>query len=660
VKRSRSTEVLASGVVACAAVLVFANSLLNGFAYDDVHIIENNARVHQLADQAAIWLTPYWPNAGEEAGLYRPFAIFWYALQWQLGGGAAWVFHAVSIALHAAVSLLVLRLLLFFVPLVGAIAGGVIFAVHPVHTETVANTVGQAELIAACAALAACVLHARRPPGADVSWPLRFAHVLLFLVAVLAKESAIVLPGLLLLVDVAQRRMQWSRAGVVHYLRSVALPLFLVAAAAAAYLLLRLEVLGSLRGVDPGASLPYLREAYRLLTALRAWPEFVRLMFFPLDLSADYGPAVILPMTRPTPMVVLGAGLLLATMVCAMLWQRAPLVALAAAWFLVSIVSVSNLIFPIGVLIAERTLYTPSVAVAFLAGAAAAAAAASPRARARRLAVAALAVGVVAMGVRTWVRNPDWKDTWAVLASIQRDRPEAYRPYWSSAASYTSMNALEQADPLWRIAYYLWPRDPLMLTEYGAFLNRTLRFDEALPLHEEAVRQTPWSPAAHFFLAETYLGLGRHDEAIRALLMAERVGRIEPRIFFAQLGRAYEGRGDDQRALAAWRIASRQNGDHQWLLHAFEARAAARAGLARDATTAARLAVSLAGVDPLAEATAAGVEAAVLAGCYRQADASCSDPLHAWQYFGDELPSRPAQPAPRRSTRISDDATHSG
>ena len=50
--------------VAAAAVLVYANSLANGFALDDTYIIQGNVRVHQLADQAQIWLLPYWPAYG--------------------------------------------------------------------------------------------------------------------------------------------------------------------------------------------------------------------------------------------------------------------------------------------------------------------------------------------------------------------------------------------------------------------------------------------------------------------------------------------------------------------------------------------------------------------------------------------------------------------
>jgi protein O-mannosyl-transferase len=635
-------DLTAYAAVACTALLVFANSLSNGFAYDDVPIIHDNARVHQLADQSQIWRTPYWPAAGEQFGLYRPLAIFGYALQWHAGGGEAWVFHLVNVLMHAGVSLLVLRLLLFFVPLGAAAAGALVFAVHPVHAEAVANIVGQAELIAALATVGACVLHARRPPGPEVSWKLRGAHVLLFLAAVLAKESAVAMPALLVAIDVAQRRFAWTREGVWRYTRAMAMPAFLVAAGLSAYLLARLDVLGTLRGLDPGPALPFLREEHRLLSAFRAWPEFARLMFFPLDLSAEYGPAVILPMTHVTPMVVLGMALLAGTIVCMLMLPRAPLLGLPAAWFLLSMLTVSNLFFPIGILVAERTLYTPSVAIAFASAAAVVFLSRMRVERARRLGFVAGVLALALLGARTWLRNPDWKDTHTVMTAMLRDRPEAYRPYWAWAGVLTQQKRYDEAEPYWRIAHYLWPREPSMLADYGAFLNATNRPAEALPMLEESARLIAWSERPHYFLAEAYLALGRHDEAIAALNLAQRRGRIETRTFYAQLARGYEGRGDFDRAVAGWRIAVRQRNGEFWLLYALLARAAARRGLDAEAAYAADRAVELAR-DSADLAVASTVRAQVRTGCFEVGrDGRCTDPLADWPFVGEWMPAQPA------------------
>src|SRR6185436_18692829 len=72
-----------------------------------------------------------------------------------------WIFHVTNILLHALATGLVVRVALGWLPPAGALASGVLFAVHPVHVEAVSNVVGRLELLVAVGLLAA-VLAARR------------------------------------------------------------------------------------------------------------------------------------------------------------------------------------------------------------------------------------------------------------------------------------------------------------------------------------------------------------------------------------------------------------------------------------------------------------------------------------------------------------------
>src|SRR4051812_35226430 len=91
------TRWLPISLIFLAACIVYANSVRNGFAYDDVWIVEKNTRVHQLRDLGSIWLTPYWPTFGKQLGLYRPLTIFFFALEWAASGGRDWFFHAANV-----------------------------------------------------------------------------------------------------------------------------------------------------------------------------------------------------------------------------------------------------------------------------------------------------------------------------------------------------------------------------------------------------------------------------------------------------------------------------------------------------------------------------------------------------------------------------------
>ncbi|HSG46951.1 MAG TPA: hypothetical protein VLA43_03950, partial [Longimicrobiales bacterium] len=393
--------VLPSMLVVAAAVLVYLNALGNGFAYDDIVIVRDNPLVHGLGDPLRIWLSPYWP--GSEAmlrGLYRPLTSFVFALQWDLGGGAPWVFHGVSVLLHACVALLLYRLLNAVVGWRGATAGAVLFAVHPVHVEAVANVVGQGELLSAVMVLGAAVIHAERP-RTGVAPSRQVLVAVLFLGALLAKEHAIVLPVLLLSVDGAQGRWRHSGWGA-----ETARSLILLLAVAAVYLTLRWVVLGGTLSGEASTFLPFLQEPRtRILMALRVWPEYARLLLAPVQLSATYDPGVLPPPQGVTPGVVGGAVLLLAALGAVVTPRAWPAIGWGALWFLAAVLPVSNLVLPIGSVLAERTLYLPSVALALWTGFAVARIG-ERRRHARWLRTAAaggLVVALAAMAVRTVV-----------------------------------------------------------------------------------------------------------------------------------------------------------------------------------------------------------------------------------------------------------------
>src|SRR5437899_547759 len=112
---------------------------------DDVAIIVTNPLV---AEPAGVWRAfgaPYWPpDLGGR--LYRPLIIAAFALDRMLDG-AVW-FHAANLLWHGAAAVAVAVLARRWADTTGGLVAGVLFAVHPVHVEAVANVVGRAELLA--------------------------------------------------------------------------------------------------------------------------------------------------------------------------------------------------------------------------------------------------------------------------------------------------------------------------------------------------------------------------------------------------------------------------------------------------------------------------------------------------------------------------------
>lgn len=514
--------------LALVAMGVYANSIPNGFALDDQSIIDNRDGIHGVQHLPAVMLHGYWPNSEPAAALYRPLTVATYAIGWSLWHGNPHGFHAVNVVLHGLVTVMVFLLLLRLdAPLVAAAAGGLVFAVHPVHTEAVANVVGRAELLAALFFIGA-VLEYLDPHLSR--WRRALVVGLAFLMAMAAKENAVVLPGVFLLIEFARRDREgvpWSQR--VRREWPVALSMLV---ALAGFVLLRHHVLGVYLGNDTAPYLSVLPGWQRVLTAIRLFPEYVRLAVFPKDLVVEYGPAVILPATGVSTLVVLGFALaLLAILVTVVSWNRQRLYALGIAWFALTIVTVSNLFVAVGIMMAERTLYLPSVGWSLLVGGVVVEVAKRTH-LAQRRALAAAFLLVVALGAwRTWVRNPVWKSSDTVLSDLAAHHPESFRADWYVAARFAQEDSASKS-----LFYYRWavarvgPHYPLLYS-YAQALLKFHQYEAAIPVLHRVVDHIPRHRDSQLLLGSALAKLGRWQEAHDAVTAAIRVIPDDPGLY---------------------------------------------------------------------------------------------------------------------------------
>jgi Tfp pilus assembly protein PilF len=583
-----SRAALLVALVSCGAN---ANSLGNGFAIDDVGIVRENPSVTDPTFEAVL-LEPYWPSRQEGTGLYRPLAIASFALQWWAFDGSTVGFHAVSVAAHTAVSLLLLLLLSGLVPVAAALAGALLFAVHPVHVEAVANVVGQSELGAAAAVLLACLLYLAGAAWTGWKRGARLAAIAaLYALALGAKEIAATLPALLLTLELA--RMDW--APVRRKLRSE-LPLYIaLGAVLATYLVVRTAVLGTAVGEAPAPALIDLSAAGRIATAVSVWPHYLRLLLIPVDLSSDYGPGVLAAVDALSIGVL--AGLVVIGGLLVLAWvarTRAPLATLGIVWFCVAILPVSNLLLPAGVLLAERTLYLPSVGLSVVAAGLVARWLQTVTDPGRRR--VALATGVVVLTLltaRTALRNPTWFDTYTVLNTLALEHPESYLALRARAEGLARVGDTERAGEAFEAAVALAPSHYSLNLQAAQFYGSRGEFGRAEQLLVRAIRYVPDLPEAHFLLSNYLISSNRAQEAHAVALAG--LARVGPDAsLYAVVSETYIAKGDLDAAvrarLAALGQAPESGPDWGRLADLYEAMGRldeARAARARQAATSA-------------------------------------------------------------------------
>jgi hypothetical protein len=427
--------------VALCAVVPHLAALWNGFAMDDLYIVAWNPLVHGIQGAWRAFAGPYWPP--DFGGfMYRPLPLVTFATDWAVvGGHPAW-FHAMNLVWHAGATVAVTALARRWADVTVALIAGLIFAVHPVHVEAIANVIGRAELMAGvfvCLAVYAAVVREH------VVW-----SALALLLGLLCKENAVVAPVLIGWAWVAglgrrpnRRRLAAFAAGWL--------------AVGGLYLVVRAVVLQPYERMNAIAPV-FLGESGfdTRLTALAALADIARLLVFPLTLRVDYSPA------ERTLVSSLFDGRLALGLVALAGWAYLLLAAwrggrrleaFGLGWIAIAFLPVANIVFPTGVLVAERTLYLPSVGLVLAASAALA------RLPVTRLRVV-VAVLVLAGALRSALRVPVWDDDYAVTLSILEDSPNSFRGPQRMAVHYLSRRQPQRSLAAVRIAARAFDRDP--------------------------------------------------------------------------------------------------------------------------------------------------------------------------------------------------------
>lgn len=528
-----------SAVVALVAIGSYATSAGHDFVYDDVHIIVGNDQLKSLANIGEIVAGSWWPDA-----LYRPATQLSFAIDWAISGGDPRFFHVVNIVLHAVVSVLVLifgRTLLM--PL-GATVAALVFAVHPVHVEAVANVVGRAEIMAALFTLTAALLYkldgdlAARGVSSGRRWHYSFGTLAALALAFGSKESALAAPGVLLIVDWLQARR--ARTAFTERVRRHWVLLAGSLVLAFEWITLRTLILGGVAGDHPGPGV-FMHDFFdRALVMAPVVVEWVRLLIFPAHLSADYSPNYLSGEPAITARGVAGLIILVAGFVVALKAARAkPEVTFCLAWLGGTLLIIANLVVPSGILLSERSLYLPSVGFAFLVGWVAAALVVKHR----KVVIGVVAL-VVAAGVgHTVNRIPVWKNASVFFPQLVRDAPGSFRSMWvAGALAYESGNRVT-GERLMRQA----------IVTYPLFSNT---WHDLASYFEEDER---WLEAAQFYAAAYRIDSARLYDAVSSISNFVKAGELDSAA--ALVAAAIEQHGYDYRLLILQGDIALANGD---------------------------------------------------------------------------------------------------
>ena len=444
-------------LIICTLVgLLYGYSVTFGFVLDDKIVITENQFVQKgLSGLSKIFTTEGFEGYfGEQRELvigarYRPLSLAMFAIEKSLVGDNAWLGHLMNLILYGLLGIMILKWAqlnfpekkahwLFSLPFIIAL----IYVLHPVHVEAVANIKGRDEILSMLLSMGALMMAQKYLKNQSLFQ--LFTTGVVFFLALLAKENSVAF------LFVIPFTLWWiSKAGM----KPILLVSAVLLAGLAGYLAMRNHAVGyilpkaiSIKGDLMNNPFVEMDVSEKWATITYTMGKYLQLLIFPHPLTHDYYPYHI-PRSSWNDVGVF------ATIVLAILIVAASLLSIKrqkwAIWsllfFLATICLVSNAFFTVGTFMNERFLFMPSLAFAVMLGLGLGKLTKSQRLS--KLGWAILIIVLMGYGIKDLLRVPDWKNGYTLNQSAIKVSKNSARinmfvatDYYNQATALTDRN----------------------------------------------------------------------------------------------------------------------------------------------------------------------------------------------------------------------------
>ncbi|MEM7247981.1 MAG: tetratricopeptide repeat protein [Acidobacteriota bacterium] len=511
--------------------LVLMLDVRNGeHVLDDGPAVRDNPRVTHPSART-IWGESYWPGEHDTLRLYRPVATGSFALVTSIWGNEAGPQREVNLLLHVLVTVLLCLLVAELgSPRWLAASAGLLFAAHPMHVEAVASAANRSELLVSLGALG-LLLSYRRLRGESGARETAWQGLALgsFALALLSKENGVTLLVLPWLHDVFLRAgkhdpfaLDWLRR-----LRAFHLAFLFVALA---YLMLRWVAIGDLPPKEVAYwDNPLASEGLvgRVIGALAVVARLLGAFLLPARLRYDYGAGIIESPGLASPLPWLG--LLVIGGIAWLTWwshRRGPR---ALGFWLIFVACtysiVSNLLVPIGVGMADRLLYLPSLGLCVAAAWCLRELLAWLRFSWPLARVFALTLGGVLLVHSTWTvfRVQDWRSDRSLMLADVAQEPASAKVHYNAGWVLLETDPARASRHLEQsIAIHETARSLHLLSRAHDSLGQEGQRQQVLARLAQDHADKIWGRLASGFQAQK---AGRHEEALEHF---EAVAQAQP------------------------------------------------------------------------------------------------------------------------------------
>ena len=491
-------------IIAIAAVLVYSNSFLCEFQFDDIANIADRPIIRNLKN----FTNPnLWTNVN-----FRPLSMFSFAINYQLGQLDVTGYHIFNLMIHIIcgflVFLLTKKILSIYLSLKKTDSAAtwfslfvaLIFTLHPLQTQSVTYIVqrmtalsGLFYLLAVYLFLIGRIQHSQKGFSRSV-FIIYFLVVLSAMLSLMAKQIAVTLPLSLLLIEICFIRNKEGKVYKKFVLFSLSVIILLA---------LIVAVTGNLpRETDKISRTDYLVTQFRVMT------KYIQLLILPINQNLDYA---FRPSTSFWHIKEIVSFLLLSFLIFLSIffYKRNKLITFGIAWFFVTLALESSVI-PIRGLIYEHRLYlallgfgTCLVTIIY-----------SFTKKRKKVLILLLSIIVIVYGFATFQRNKVWENRYTLWSDILKKAPQKARSHYYMGIILSDAGQKRRAMNYYLQAIKLRPDYVDALVNLGNNLKSMNEIDKAIHYYKKALMYDPQSSTALNNLGVILSDRGKFKEAI--------------------------------------------------------------------------------------------------------------------------------------------------
>lgn len=512
------------GIVALLLIsfLLFSPALDNEFTnFDDQLYVTDNPIIYGL-DGTHLGQIITEPVAGN----YHPVTMFTLAINYRMSGMDAVSYIWTNILLHLLNTFLVFLFLyrLFQKNFLIGIIGAALFAVHPMHVESVAWVSERKDVLYTAFFLGGLTVYLQYLKNKSRgNLGLVF---LLFGLSVFSKPAAVVFPLILLLLDYYKKRNPLAAKAIAEKI-----PFFVLS------VIVGLLTISAQKGEAIGTFDNY-SFLERALFACYGWMIYLVKLFVPFQLSAmhpypdmDNGLPAIFYLS---PVVIIGL------FAWAILYRKKSLVPLFGLLFYsINLLLVLQLVSVGRAIIAERYTYVPYLGIFIIIGWAFME---LKKARGAKwkvpLAATTLAIWALVLGYLTFERVEVWEDSQTLWADAAEKYPDDWYPYLGLGNYHKERLEYEEALAYFDMALMRKPDKASLYDSRGNMYRRLQRHEEAMADYNKALSMDPGDAAFYSDRGSLYFDLGQDEKALQDF---QKALQLKPDLYqaYSNIGSVY-------------------------------------------------------------------------------------------------------------------------